>query len=171
MENCGSFEPSHPVNPHKLSEIRESNLGLIVFLRRDFLRYTITQNSQQFESLYGNYDLSWNLESFLKLSYWLCIQSSVINANPQDLFDCSIEDLKGKLERLWGKKLGADNAREAKSDNWIFAALTDFNGRLQARDIVRFGSSRLCVIIFAYGIVKCLLGKTFRTILRKKLSV
>ncbi|AKV65890.1 Mobile element protein [Microcystis panniformis FACHB-1757] len=28
------------------------------------------------------------------------------------------------------------------------------------------GSSRLCVIIFAYGIVKCLLGKTFRTILR-----
>jgi clan AA aspartic protease len=28
------------------------------------------------------------------------------------------------------------------------------------------GSSRLCVIIFAYGIVKGLLGKTFRTILR-----
>jgi disulfide oxidoreductase YuzD len=34
-----------------------------------------------------------------------------------------------------------------------------------------FGSSRLCVIIFAYRIVKCLLGKTFRTILLKKLSV
>jgi hypothetical protein len=33
------------------------------------------------------------------------------------------------------------------------------------------GSSRLCVIIFAYGIVKCLLGNTFRTILWKKLSV
>jgi len=33
------------------------------------------------------------------------------------------------------------------------------------------GSSRLCVIIFAYRIVKCLLGKTFRTILLKKLSV
>ncbi|AKV66665.1 Alkaline phosphatase [Microcystis panniformis FACHB-1757] len=28
------------------------------------------------------------------------------------------------------------------------------------------GSSRLCVIIFAYGTLKCLLGKTFRTILR-----
>jgi hypothetical protein len=34
-----------------------------------------------------------------------------------------------------------------------------------------FGSSRLCVIIFAYGILKCLLGKTFRTILRNILSV
>jgi ubiquinone biosynthesis protein Coq4 len=33
------------------------------------------------------------------------------------------------------------------------------------------GSSRLCVIIFAYGIVKCLSGNTFRTILSKKLSV
>ncbi|MCZ8224999.1 MAG: hypothetical protein O9324_13880, partial [Microcystis sp. LE19-84.1B] len=28
------------------------------------------------------------------------------------------------------------------------------------------GASRLCVIIFAYGIVKCLSGKTFRAILR-----
>jgi hypothetical protein len=30
--------------PKKLSEIRQSNLGIIIFLRRDFLRYTITQN-------------------------------------------------------------------------------------------------------------------------------
>ncbi|ELS47497.1 hypothetical protein C789_2729 [Microcystis aeruginosa FACHB-905 = DIANCHI905] len=36
---------------------------------------------------------------------------------------------------------------------------------------VSFGSSRLCVIIFAYGIVKYLSGKTFSAILRKKLSV
>ncbi|AKV65281.1 hypothetical protein VL20_34 [Microcystis panniformis FACHB-1757] len=37
--------------------------------------------------------------------------------------------------------------------------------------VSRKGSSRLCVIIFAYGIVKCLSGKTFRAILRKKVSV
>ncbi|AKV69927.1 Alkaline phosphatase [Microcystis panniformis FACHB-1757] len=37
--------------------------------------------------------------------------------------------------------------------------------------LIDLGSSRLCVIIFAYGTLKCLLGKTFRTILRKKLSV
>ncbi|AKV65296.1 hypothetical protein VL20_49 [Microcystis panniformis FACHB-1757] len=35
----------------------------------------------------------------------------------------------------------------------------------------KIGSSRLCVIIFAYGIVKCLSGKTFRAILTKKPSV
>ncbi|GBL12399.1 ribonuclease VapC1 [Microcystis aeruginosa Sj] len=35
----------------------------------------------------------------------------------------------------------------------------------------KIGSSRLCVIIFAYRIVKCLSGNTFRTILSKKLSV
>ncbi len=124
--------------PNKLWDIRDSHIGLIIFLRRDFLQHIITQNLQQFEGLYRDYDLSWNLESFIKLSYWLCIQSSVINARSQDLFDCSIEDLKEKLELLWGKKLGLDNSKEAKSANWIFAALTDFNGRLQARDIVRF---------------------------------
>ncbi|MFM5962590.1 MAG: hypothetical protein ACKOQ2_36490, partial [Dolichospermum sp.] len=38
---------------------------------------------------------------------------------------------------------------------------------LPSRDIYIFTeSARLCVIIFAYGIVKCLSGKTFRAILR-----
>lgn len=50
--------------PEKLSEIRQSNLGVIIFLRRDFLRYTITQNFSQFENLYRAYDLSWNQDSF-----------------------------------------------------------------------------------------------------------
>jgi hypothetical protein len=50
--------------PEKLSEIRQSNLVVIIFLRRDFLRYTITQNLSQFENLYRAYDLSWNQDSF-----------------------------------------------------------------------------------------------------------
>jgi hypothetical protein len=67
---------------------------------------------------------------FIKLFYWLCVQSSVINACSQDLLNCSIKNLEEKLELLWGKKLGLDNSKEAKSANWIFAALTDFNGKL-----------------------------------------
>jgi hypothetical protein len=38
--------------PNKLTEIKQSNLGLIVFLHRDSLRKAIKQNSGQFESLY-----------------------------------------------------------------------------------------------------------------------
>lgn len=41
--------------PNKLTEIKQSNLGLIVFLHRDSLRKTIKQNSGQFESLYIEY--------------------------------------------------------------------------------------------------------------------
>jgi cellulose biosynthesis protein BcsQ len=39
----------------RLAEIRQANLGLIVLLRRDFLRYAIAQNVGQFESLYSSY--------------------------------------------------------------------------------------------------------------------
>ena len=42
------------------------------------------------------------------------------------------------LEKLWGLKLGKPNSNEAKSSNWILAALSDFNGQLQARDMIRF---------------------------------
>lgn len=41
--------------PNKLTEIKHSNLGLIVFLHRDSVRKTIKQNSGQFESLYSDY--------------------------------------------------------------------------------------------------------------------
>jgi hypothetical protein len=52
----------------------------------------------------------------------------------------------------------------------ILQSLTE-SEKLMLTELANFGSSRLCVIIFAYRIVKCLLGKTFRTILLKKLSV
>jgi cellulose biosynthesis protein BcsQ len=124
--------------PKKISEIRQSNLGVIIFLRRDFLRYTITQNLRQFENLYRAYDLSWNQDSFLRLVYWICSESNVIDANKDSIYSLSKEEILHQLENLWGKKLGTDKSKEAYTANWVFAALTDFNGRLQARDIVRF---------------------------------
>lgn len=123
--------------PKRLNEIRQSNFGLIILLRRDFLRYSITQNLAQFESLYKSYDLSWDADSFLKLVYWVCSQAVVIEADETQLEDLSREQLKLNLEKLWGKKLGNDTSNEAYTANWIYAALTDFKGRLQARDIVR----------------------------------
>jgi hypothetical protein len=124
--------------PQRLSEIRQSNIGLIIFLRRDFLRNTITQNYGQYENLYRSYDLSWNQDSFLRLVFWICSQSEIIGAEEAKIYNLSKEELTEQLEKLWGKRLGSDNAKEAYTASWIFAALTDFNGRLQARDIVRF---------------------------------
>jgi cellulose biosynthesis protein BcsQ len=121
--------------PNRLSEIRQANLGLIILLRRDFLRYAITQNVAQFESLYHPYDLSWNVDSFLKLVYWVCSQANVIGASEEKVDSLGREELVTELKKLWGEKLGSAN--EARTAGWIFAALTDFKGRLQARDIVR----------------------------------
>jgi len=123
--------------PKRLSEIRYANIGLIILLRRDFLRHAITQNLAQFESLYRPYDLSWDVDSYLKLVYWLCVQAKVIGATEAEIDNLSRENLVEKLERLWGKKLGGATAREAYTASWVYAALTDFKGRLQARDIVR----------------------------------
>lgn len=124
--------------PRKLSEIRQANLGVIVFLRRDFLRSTIVQNLQQFESPYSAYELSWDYDVFLRLVLWLCLQAKVISTDKAKPENLSRDEIKEELQQLWGKKLGTDNSKEAYSDSWIFFALTDFNGRLQARDIVRF---------------------------------
>ncbi|MHC5672943.1 ParA family protein [Nostoc sp.] len=123
--------------PKRLSEIRQSNLGVIIFVRRDFLRYTITQNLKQFENLYLSYDLSWDQDSFLRLVFWICSQSQVIDASLTEINSLSKQNILERLEKLWGKRLGSDNSKEAYTASWIFAALTDFNGRLQARDIVR----------------------------------
>ncbi len=124
--------------PGRLSEIRQANMGLIVFVRRDFIHYAVTQNSAQFENLYRAYDLSWDEDSFRKLVFWICSQAGVIGAKEEEIESLGRDDLSRRLERLWGKKLGSDNSNEAYTINWVFAALTDFKGRLQARDIVRF---------------------------------
>jgi hypothetical protein len=41
--------------PKRLSEIRQANIGVIIFLRRDSLRHVVTQNLAQFENLYSDY--------------------------------------------------------------------------------------------------------------------
>ena len=74
------------------------------------------------------------MRSFIKAIVFTGVITSTLPFNAVGQKDL----IKEKLELLWGKKLGLDNSKEAKSANWIFAALTDFNGRLQARDIVRF---------------------------------
>ena len=47
-------------------------------------------------------------------------------------------ELSEMLMPLWGDKMGSAKSREARSVRWFFAALSDFNGQIQARDIVSF---------------------------------
>jgi hypothetical protein len=48
------------------------------------------------------------------------------------------EEVAEKLLPLWGKKLGSDKSRDARTAAWVLDALSDFNGQVQARDLVRF---------------------------------
>jgi hypothetical protein len=82
--------------------------------------------------------LTWDIDSFLHLVFWICSQAKVIDAETVNIESLNREDLIKYLYRLWGQKLGSDKSKEAYSYSWVFASLTDFNGRLQARDIVRF---------------------------------
>src|SRR5690606_3977190 len=52
--------------------------------------------------------------------------------------DLHIEELKTELEHLWGKKMGSEKSKEAHSARWVYAALCDLKGNVQARDLVRF---------------------------------
>lgn len=126
---------------HRIRELPHSNLGLIVFIRKDMARNSITQNFGQFSSLYEPFELHWNQEESLRLALWIC---EAVDKEWRNIHkDIEIENLGRELIEksllpLWGLKLGKDESKEAYTANWVVSALSDFNGNLQARDMVRF---------------------------------
>lgn len=124
--------------PDRIGEIREGNLGIIEFVRSDYVRTVIQQNSGQFEAKYKPFALEWTAESFLRLAYWICAETGLGWASLEDSEKLSSPELLENLQFLWGQKLGSPTSKEAHTARWIFAALCDLNGRLQARDLVRF---------------------------------
>lgn len=120
-------------------KIAYHNVGLMIFLRKDMARDSLTINYEQFYSLYRDVELQWSNTEALRLAVWLTSQAV------PDFYqgNISIERAPGEvieqtLNRLWGVKLGKPTSNEANSSRWILAALSDFNGQLQARDIIRF---------------------------------
>lgn len=75
----------------------------------------------------------------MKLAVWL-VSHAVADfyQEPVPVENASQEVIEQYLEKLWGLKLGRKESNEAYSSRWILAALSDFNGQLQARDIIRF---------------------------------
>ncbi|SMC87261.1 MinD-like ATPase involved in chromosome partitioning or flagellar assembly [Desulfocicer vacuolatum DSM 3385] len=125
--------------PGRLSEIRERHMGLIIFLRQDYLDSAKRQNSGQLEKKYENYKLLWDETAFLRLVFWLAITSGALETERAlDPSAMGKEQLNRQLKKLWGLKLGQDKSKEAYTINWVYGALSDFKGYLQARDVVRF---------------------------------
>ncbi len=120
-------------------KIKYQNFGLMVFLRKDMARDAITIHFEQFNSLYHSLELRWSSTEALRLAVWLVDQAvpdfykeeAAIEMAPREVIDRT-------LHKLWGVKLGKPTSNEANLSRWILAALSDFNGQLQARDIIRF---------------------------------
>jgi len=122
---------------NRISELANPHLGAIVFVRLDYAQAAIRQNLGQWLQRFNPFRLHWNPESFLRLAYMLSSQAGV-HSPPKRAEDLHIEELKAELEHLWGKKMGGEKSKEAHSARWVYAALCDLRGNVQARDLVRF---------------------------------
>ncbi|WP_407925402.1 KGGVGR-motif variant AAA ATPase [Geomonas oryzae] len=124
--------------PSAFSMIRDSAIGFIILVRKDLAATAIKQNFGQFADKYKEFALNWDFRESLQLVAWLCINASVLESlNIDSMVKLNTRDLEQKLYPIWGAKLGSPTANEARSSIWVYAALSDFNGRLQARDLVR----------------------------------
>jgi len=114
-------------------------LGILIFIRKDMVLNALPQNSAQFIAVYKNYELNWSSEEALRLFAWTAMKAKALDDKNRDkLPDLSGEELVQELIPLWGRKLGNENSKEAFSAKWVIYALSDFNGQIQARDIIRF---------------------------------
>lgn len=140
--NCNWKAAIRTVTQDLINELRNlpgGNIGIVIFVRKDIAEEAISVNFAQFMNQYQRYELIWTPTEALRLALWICSQAvpDVFGKNT-DILRASRAALEKELEILWGKKLGKKDSREAISARWIIAALSDFTGQLQARDIVRF---------------------------------
>lgn len=126
-----------------LYEYRLDNIGMIVYLRKDMAETAIDINFEQFRNQYQKYELNWEQEDAFKLAWKLADnaakKSGIILADDTiPIYNLSYNVIEQNLNKVWGKKMGPDSSKTAGTSRWVRASLSDFNGQLQARDIVRF---------------------------------
>lgn len=116
-----------------------TNIGSIVFMRKDLARESITTNYEQFIQVYGQMELNWSKTEALRLVLWTVQQAYPgFLKEKLEIENAMMDVITQKLNRLWGAKLGKSSSNEANTSRWVLAALSDFNGQLQARDVMRF---------------------------------
>ena len=123
---------------NEMRNLKYGNIGIVIFARRDMASEAIEVNFEQFKNQYSRYELNWTPAEALRLAVWIAAQANARFQENIDIQKASRAALEERLELLWGKKMGKRNSKEAFASRWIIAALSDFNGQLQARDIVRF---------------------------------
>jgi hypothetical protein len=125
--------------PDWLNQQPGKPVGIVVFVREDIVSTTIKRNVAQFLARYAAYALKWNREEALRLVAWTAGKAGVLSEDfaSADLQKLEEQDIIGRLYPLWGKKLGRENSREGRAAEWVIAALSDYKGQVQARDLVR----------------------------------
>ncbi|MBI2572214.1 MAG: hypothetical protein HYV63_34835 [Candidatus Schekmanbacteria bacterium] len=119
----------------QMRDLGSKYLGMIVFVRRDLARAAILQNFGQFEAKHRQVAITWSHTDGLRLTLWLLQRAGWSLMDAATMARAPYEALAESLQPFWGVKMGG--AREAYTDRWVIAALSDLNGRFQARDLVR----------------------------------
>ena len=121
-------------------EVRDQSspyLGIVSFVRRDLAEDAVLQNFGQFEALHSKAALTWSPTDALRLPAWILARAGRPVMPEETIPRASYETLQAALQGFWGARLGSDKSKEAYTDRWIIAALSDLQGRLQPRDLVR----------------------------------
>ncbi|MER6197717.1 AAA family ATPase [Streptomyces sp. NPDC001586] len=123
-----------------LRSLRGRPFGLVVFVRRDLVTGAVRQNSGQLLGRYDHYALHWSKDEALRLALWVTAHADALPKSVplSGITDLSADELIDSLIQVWGWKMGSAKSREARSHLWVPAALGDFNGQVQARDVVMF---------------------------------
>jgi hypothetical protein len=125
--------------PEWLEQHPSRPIGLLVFVRPDMVLNAVRQNPAQLIAKYEPYALRWSSEEALRLVTWIAVKAEApIDLSIEQLQEMSRQDLVNALVPLWGRKLGSERSREARSAEWVILALSDLKGQIQARDLVRF---------------------------------
>ncbi len=128
---------------NRLYENQINNVGIIIFVRKDIAELAMDTNLAQFRDQYQRYELTWSQKDALMLAWKMTDRAAKMSGVRWEednflLSNATQMVLEQKLTRLWGKKMGSDGSKNARTVRWVLASLSDFNGQLQARDIVRF---------------------------------
>ena len=129
--------------PQRLRSEAKRPVGIITFARRDTIEAGVRQNLDQYRREYAAFALSWTEDDVLELAAWLATNSGAVSGLWTPEFGALPQSEKATaLEVLWGRKLGRDEApgrrvQEAYTHTWVIAVLSDLQGKLVPRDLVR----------------------------------